>query len=250
MTRAIPYTFVVPGIPLDFQRALRAIVLLTCALTAHGCSSPKAADSHEQSAAPASDPLAVDPLAVAPADFTIDLTVLTGRAIERDVRNAVLENRAEPEMLVVEREQSRLVLLADGALYYGTDPNLGTDWLPPWSRRLSREQVAELWRLTKQLGFDDPAAGDAIGNIDQVTCGPDEIVHILALTGDGRRWLFVRRTPSDQEPDAATTTMVRRMAALAWASDGHTAEVIMLPTRYDFGPDPYAPFRRKPLVTQ
>lgn len=151
-------------------------------------------------------------------------------------------------MLVVEREQSRLVLLADGSLHYGADPNFGTDWLPPWSRRLSREQVAELWGLTRQLGFDDPAAGDDVGNLDQVICGPDEIVHILALTGAGRRWLFVRRTPGDQKPDAATTAIARRMAALAWASDGHTAEVIMLPTRYDFGPDPYAPFRRKPPV--
>jgi hypothetical protein len=138
------------------------------------------------------------------------------------------------------------VLLADGSLHYGADPNRGTDWLPPWSQRLSREQVAELWDLTRQLGFDDPAASDDIGNIDQVTCGPDEIVHIVALTGNEQRWLYVRQTPGNQEPDAATTALIRRMAALAWASDGQIAEAIMLPTRYDFGPDPYARYRTKP----
>jgi hypothetical protein len=199
-----------------------------------GCASPQ-----RTATAPSADVLAL-----APADFTIDITILTGKAIERAVRESVLRERADPVTLVVQRQQSKLVLLADGSLHYGTHPHRGADWLPPWSRRLSREQVAEVWSLLHQLGFDDPAAADDMGNLTLIEESTDEIVHIVAITGDGRRWQFVRRTPGGAAPDGATTALIRRLAALAWASDGQYADTVMLPVRYDFGPDPYATYRK------
>ena len=36
---------------------------------------------------------------------------------------------------------------------------------------------------------------------------------------------------------------IRRLAALAWATDLPSNETFVAPIRYDFGPDPYARYR-------
>ncbi len=189
--------------------------------------------------------VSADPLGIAPTDFSIEATVMTGEG-------ATLTNAAH-------LRQSRYVLFADGSLYFGEDVNReqGADWLPPLTRVLTRKQVADVWSLAKQLGFTDPNnAGGAAINFKMVRPGVDGVTQIVAFRGWGERCTFVHswapkgdkekadgEAPSDQ-PDPAMTQLVRELARLAWASDTPPVEAVVMPMRYDFGPDPYARFRQ------
>lgn len=181
-----------------------------------------------------SEPAAVptDPLSGAPADFSIDLAMFTG---------AQVGPRSE-----VHLQQSRYVVFPDGSLCYGPDLDRthGPDWLPPLTRILSHRQVAELWSLVQQIGLADPSAADELTNFKLVQVGPREIVYLVAFTGSDQRWNFLRRGSIDQPTDPAITQLVRALAKLAWASDQTDIDVKVMPKRYFFGPDPYAPYRK------
>jgi hypothetical protein len=195
------------------MRGLAGAVLLA------GCQSQQPAPPGETS----------DVLAAAPADWTIDATVLAGG----DVTPAP-GTHLRP---------SRAVVFPDGSLHYGADPKRGVDWLPPLVRRLSREQMAQLWSQANQMGFDDAEGADDVGNEKLIAAGPTEIVHVLSFSGGGQRWAFVRRGSAVEPTDAATTAFIRTLAALAWAEDEPDHEAMIIPLRYDFGPDPYQRFR-------
>lgn len=173
----------------------------------------------------------VDPLGVAPTDFALEMTILTGPSA--------------PTSSEAHLRQSRYVLFADGSLYQGDDADRakGADWLPPLTRVLTRRQQADLWSLAQQLGFTDPANahGGAV-NFKLVSPPADGVAHLAAFSGWGERWTFVR--PGElADPDPAMTQLARELARLAWASDQPPAVISVEPKRYDFGPDPYARFR-------
>ncbi len=171
-----------------------------------------------------------DPLGAAPMDFTLDVTILTGE-----------DTNDRPE---AQWRQSRYVLFSDGSLHYGADNERKADWMPDLARRLSRERVAEIWSLSQQLGFADPVNGDVPTNFMSISPASTEVVYLIAYTGSNRRWEFVRRTEPGNIADPASVTLVRRLAMLAWADDQLSRERSLLPNRYDFGPDPYARYRR------
>ena len=173
---------------------------------------------------------APDPLGAAPMDFTLDVTILAGEDIK---------DRPEAQW-----RQSRYVLFSDGSLHYGADNERKADWMPDLARRLSRQRVAEIWSLSQQLGFADPVNGDVPTNFMSISPAPTEVVYLIAYTGSNHRWEFVRRTEPGDNADPASVTLVRRLARLAWANDQSSREMPLLPNRYDFGPDPYARYRR------
>ncbi len=173
---------------------------------------------------------AADPLGAAPMDFTLDVTILMGEDIK---------DRPEAQW-----RQSRYVLFSDGSLHYGADNERKADWMPDLARRLSRERVAEIWSLSQQLGFADPVNGDVPTNFMSISPSSNEVVYLIAYTGSNHRWEFVRRTEPGNSDDPASVTLVRRLAMLAWADDQLSREMRLLPNRYDFGPDPYARYRR------
>lgn len=177
----------------------------------------------------------IDPLSGSPSDFSLEVTVLAPLVPE------AAANVPVPAQL----RQSRYVLFADGELHQGLDPDhkWGADWLPPITRILSRRELAELWSLAQQIGFTDPKAGSPAVNFKLVKPGPDEIVTLAGFSGNGKRWFFERRQKVGSAEDPAMTQLVRRLAQLSWASDRAEPETLIVPHRYNFGPDPYARYR-------
>ena len=195
------------------MRALLLILGLTIAVA--GCEAPPEASS--------------DPFSVAPMDFSMDVTVLTGAGV-----------RDRPEAHL---RQSRYVLQADGSLLYGADNTRGSDSFPALARRLNRRQVAEIWSLAHRIGFADADQGLGPSNFDLIEPQPEEIVYLVMLTGSKRRWGFIRHSADIEHPDPASVELVRTLAQLAWATDIPGSRAVMMPYRYDFGPDPYARYR-------
>ena len=136
------------------------------------------------------------------------------------------------------------MLLADGLLPYGTETDRGGARLPPRARLLSRAQMAGIWSMVRQLGFGDPAAGTAPVNFDLLRPPHDGTAYLIAFTAGEDRWAFHRPSDGDGGPDAASASLARRLARLAWATDLPERPIAVIPQRYDFGPDPYARYRR------
>ncbi len=165
--------------------------------------------------------------------FILDATVLTGERASEQLR--------------VEERQGRFVLMPDGALLAEISPEMGFDVRPGRARVLNESQVGELRSLLDQLGFLDISTANGRGNPGAVAAAPDEVVHILWLSDQGKEWWFVRRFNADGIPDAASTRVLRTLAALGWMAD-RPADAF-LPRRFDFGPDPYARYRTQPAAT-
>ncbi|MHC4107602.1 MAG: hypothetical protein ACYSTY_05905 [Planctomycetota bacterium] len=169
-----------------------------------------------------------DRLAVVPADFSIDLTILTDRRAARG---------AEPHLW-----PSKVVVFPDGELHYGTNDERGAR-LPPFTRRLSRQQMADLWNLAVREGLADPDHGDHPVDLKITQAPPNHVVYVARLTGDGDRWAFVRSFATGEPADAALAPLARRLVELAWATDQFESRPGVVPRRYDLGPDPYARYR-------
>lgn len=179
-------------------------------------------------------PVALDPLGEPPEDFTIDLTILSEpqRRQERPT-----ESHLRP---------SRIVLFADGSLHYDVDDQQQTkpNHLPGLTRRLTRSQVAQVWALTRQLGFANPEIGEPPVNFNLIESRQGEVAYLLSMTGNDERWMFIRSAPLAEEQDPAMVELVRTLAHLSWGSDLPEREHTIGFRRYDFGPDPYARYRR------
>jgi hypothetical protein len=81
-------------------------------------------------------------------------------------------------------------------------------------------------------------------NFKLVHAAPGEIVYLAGLHGDDASWSFIRRGPIGHPPDPAIARLIDCVATLAWADQQLDAELPTRPVRYDFGPDPYARYRR------
>jgi len=172
-----------------------------------------------------------DRLATTPVDFSIDLTVLAPPG--------------SAETATTDRMQAKYVLFANGNLHYAPDPAHlnGANWLPPLMRTLSRQQVAEVWSLTNQLGFYRDAQRNDVANFKLAApAGVNEVAFLVAFVAEGHRWSIERRSPTSQ-PDPALNELTNHLARLAWAEEEHAGAVHMQPVRYDFGADPYLPYR-------
>ncbi len=214
-------------------------------VTAAGCSSPP----------PVSDGV--------PEDSVVAAGVVVGPDIAREIRR-------RPQDWPVELRPGRAIILADGSLRADVGPSVGLDDRPGITRQLRRSQLAGLWRDLDSLGLGAPSAGNHLGNPTLLTPSPREIVQVIELQRDGRDWTIVHRfevpeapptESSDASRDAGDATeasvvataearedprmraAIRRIAALAWASDLPPDSVPRYPERYDFGPDPWARYR-------
>ena len=173
-------------------------------------------------AAPPEDTLAT------PNDFISDVTVLAGKGAE---------GRVEPWM-----RQGKMILFSDGTVLADLGPSVNGRTRPGQARMLYQRQVRQLWDLARQLGFADPEQANFAGNPDALEASDGELLYVLAFTAGGERWTFVRRFPVDKGPDEATGQWVKAMAEAALLRqlpEGQNA-----PVRYDFGPDPYAWFKK------
>ncbi len=170
-----------------------------------------------------------DPLNV-PADFSLDMVVWAdadgaeGVGGEADLRSG------------------RFILFCDGSLHWSDRVDHPEDEMPPLRRILRRSDMAALWTLIRQLGMDETTHASPLVNVALVEPPPDHVVYLVVLTGFGERWAFERRSPAETPPDPAMASLVKRLEELAWA-DGRLA-VPAAPPRHDFGPDPYARYRR------
>ncbi len=191
------------------------LMLLTCA----GCASRPAAS-------------ALDPVGTPPEDFSIDLTILA-EAHPGDNLPATIYARP-----------SRFVLFPDGSLHFGVDEeSRGAGWLPGLTRRLNRDQMSRLWTLTRNLGLADAQRAAEPVNFRLIESQPGEVRYLAAIAAHNQRWAFIDHKPLEGDADPAMIALIDALAALAWADDG-TLGAPQHSTRYDFGPDPYARYRR------
>jgi hypothetical protein len=181
-----------------------------------------------------------DPLGDVPADFSVDLTVLAGPDTGATKGAAA---PVEPAGRDVHRRPGHYVVLCDGMLHWsegGAEPGRG---LPPAQRLLDQQQMAGLWLLLDKHGYADPARGAEPVNPRIIEAQPGETVWLAIITGRGQRWAFLRRAGPDGEPDPSMSELVGHLARLAWA-DTLAEPALGVPRRFDYGPDPYARYRR------
>ena len=204
------------------RKAVRSTLLPL--LVAAGCSAPPSGEGGAGAG--------TDPLAAVPDDFSLDLTVRAGPEPQ--------EGAVAPDLSL---RPGHYVVFCDGALYWaagGAEPARG---LPPQRRDLDRGQVAGLWSLLERLGYADPNRGAAPVNAKLLDAAPGETVSLCIITGNGRRWAFVSREGPDQEPDPAMPRLIEHLDGLAWATSA-AQPAAAGPRRPEFGPDPYARYRR------
>jgi hypothetical protein len=209
------------GVPTASPWALAALLAIAATTAPSGC----AAAPRDASGVPAAS---ADPVGEVPADLAIEIRVAPGRLVGEQAR--------------VEERAARFVLLPDGTLYGELDRVPAEGRRPARVRRLSREQMVDVWTAFRSAGFADPALADGRGNPALLTPGAEEILATLEVESGGERAVFVRRYRAGEDVGSAIRRAIRVVAALAWASDEPRAETLELPQRYDLGPDPYARF--------
>lgn len=209
-----------------FLRSI-AVVLL---LSSWGCTSSPRTD-------PANGP---------PADFVLDATILVGREVQKRAEHISIDRW--PAHL----RQWRLIVLPDGSLRADSGASIDVGTRPGVTRRLYREQVETLWSALGDLGLADPTShrpGMLSGNPAMERVKPDEVLQILSVSGDGRSWTFTCRFTPGVEGSGASgedpqlRAMLRRLLALAWATDLPPEQRFSAPERYDFGNDPWSRYR-------
>jgi hypothetical protein len=167
-------------------------------------------------------PPVTDPLAIAPNDFSLDITVVT----------------TEPHTLAHMRS-SRFVVFPDGSLHHGDEEGWGPNTLPPRTRTLSREHIATIWNRLDQMGMASPARADETVNFQLLPRPVDGSVYMIAVNGDGKYWNFVRYVEQGESTDPAFINLIRLLAGYAWATDQPDVEGYEEPVRYDLGGNPY-----------
>ncbi|MHC5027646.1 MAG: hypothetical protein ACYTGR_12905 [Planctomycetota bacterium] len=193
-----------------------------------GCAAPQPTDE-------------TDPYSVAPGDFALEVIVLRHPDDIRAYRRALAADQVDDWPPAHERP-SRYVLLSDGALYHEIDRQISMSRRPPLTRFIDRRDVAEVWSRCRSLGFADPRDADPRGNLALVSPDPGQVSYLIEVTGDDERWDFIRTVDPAAE-DPAIAELVRHLAALVWARDDAGERRVVVPRRYDFGPDPYAMYR-------
>jgi len=206
-----------------------ALVLLSAAAASvvGGCGSADRVAARE---APRASDDSVDPIGRVPRDFWLEIDVTAGAGVA--------------ERAKVEERSARFVLLPDGSLHGETDRVPHDGLRPARARRLTREQMADLWVQLRSAGFGAIEFAETRGNLRLLEPAAGEVLATLEVHADGRRFGFVRRYRPGEEDELGMRRVIRSVAALAWASDEALAESAELPQRYDLGPDPYARFAK------
>ena len=171
-------------------------------------------------------PPVADPLAIAPGDFSLDVTVVTNES-----------------HTLAHMRSSRYVVFPDGSLHHGDEEGWGPNTLPAKTRHLTREQIAMIWNRLDQMGMTSASRADETVNFQLLPQLDFGSVYMIAVTAKGEYWNFVRYIGEDDPADPAFESIIRLLAGYAWATDLPDVEVEQEPDRYDLGPDPYARYR-------
>ena len=114
---------------------------------------------------------------------------------------------------------------------------------------LSRRQVVAVWSLIGELGFDNPDVASAMLNIGLLEPGPGQTIYAAVISGRGRRWTHVRLVNAGEELEGSMGRLVgelvglaRRLGPMEGMEPSEASR--QRPSRYEFGPDPYARYRR------
>ncbi len=162
-------------------------------------------------------------LTAAPIDFSLDLTVV----------------QAHPAGLADGTPIARCVVFTDGTLHAeesGGLPARGGALPPPYRRTLSIAQLDSLWALCRELEPGAPATGTGT-SLEQ----PGVATCTVVVTADGGRRTCIEQAGDGERFGEPLQALLRRAAELAWVDAGAGRAK---PRRYDFGPDPYARYRR------
>jgi hypothetical protein len=193
-----------------------------------------------------------DPVAV-PQDLVIDATILVGDHLQYE-----MEKQGEDGWPAHLRPW-RAIVMPDGSLRSDSGASLGVDDRPGLTRVLYRDQVAVLWKSLEDLKFASPDSGrtgEFRGNPALITVGTGEVAQILTIQAHGDGWTIACRfTPHRQDNGSLVSNgkapgenpsmraFLRRLLALAWATDLPPEHRFAAPERYDFGPDPWSRYR-------
>ena len=175
--------------------------------------------------------MTADPRDPAPPDFSLEAVILVGKDVPK---------RAEAHL-----KPGRLLMFADGSLHYERAGEIREARQTGYRRTLDHGQVAGVWSQLAQLGLADPSNADEMINFNLVTPPTNGIAYLLAVTGSGDRWVFIRSSAQGQATDPALTEVIRHLADLAWVNELTEEGTLMRARRYDLGPDPYARYREQ-----
>ena len=174
-----------------------------------------------------------------PNDLTVEATVVRGRDV--------------PDHPEAHRRAARFVLFADGSLHYADEDDAdfrrGSDWLPERTRAIGPEAMAAMWAMIERLGLADPENTEPPMNLNRIEAPAGSLTYVVSVTAGRRSRVAIENVldaAPESEPvsDERSVELVRALARLAWASDLPDSHIVTAPRRYDFGPDPYARFRR------
>ena len=198
-------------------------------------------------------PPTLSPSGGPPPDFVLDATILVGSELHSEAF------RGTVDLWPAHLRPWRAIVLPDGSLRADSGSEIDVRHRPGITRRLYREQIETLWQVLHSLGLANPDArrgGMVKGNPALLSVDSNEILQILTIAAGGRTWTFsCRFTPTmdDQgqlDPhteahgeDPQLRAMLRRLLALAWATDLPPEQRFAAPERYDFGPDPWKRYR-------
>lgn len=171
-------------------------------------------------------PPVTDPLAIAPGDFSLDVTVVTNES-----------------HTLAHMRSSRYVVFPDGSLHHGDEEGWGPNTLPAKTRHLSREQIAMIWNRLDQMGMTSQTRANETVNFQLLPKPEIGSLYMIAVTAKGKYWNFVRYIREDEPADPAFENIIRLLARYAWATDLPSVEINQEPKRYDLGPDPYERYR-------
>ncbi len=112
------------------------------------------------------------------------------------------------------------------------------------TRTIGPDEMNEVWALIERLGLMDPNLTQPPPNFDEIVPSPGSITYTIAVTAGRRSRAVIERVPDEPGARGGSVELVRMLARLAWATDLSDPHVVTIPRRYDFGPDPYAQYRR------
>ncbi len=174
-----------------------------------------------------------------PPDLAINATVIRGESAAAADRVELRDGR----WLLLPDGSLRAMRQGEGSPSPSGRPDHGVR--PGEIRRLRESESEELWRLAGRLGLADPRNANASAAPATLEAGPREIVQVVEFQAQGQSWAFVSRRPAASGGDPALGEIIRALAERAWMADRPAELEPGAAIRYDFGPDPYAPYRRQ-----
>jgi hypothetical protein len=161
----------------------------------------------------------------APSDLTFEV-----RATRSDPAHA----GAQPSPV------GRFVLLADGVLRYSHQGRTGSDLLPGRAVQLSLSEVDQLWRMVREMIETGRLVEGSPEQADVTRAAAMPFVQVRAMR---RTWTAAAPHAGSEAP-ATLAPLIEMLSSASGRDVDQAAASRAAPRRSDFGPDPYAMYRR------